>query len=313
MNKIHKILLLLATIVFLQSCEEPILKDKQVERTVKIAVVLSDDSYDRWERIMNLVQNNIREATDIYPVFEFYNEDSHDMMNLAYDLAKDESISCVIGCESEENTEILAYQMSRLKKPKPMFTFNTSQEVIRKYSRMGFMWGFSESDITQSEVLLAQIAADLSNREVALIASNTSYGQTFVDWFAFQATELGLTPLKICTYDKTSEIAPIMKELSSFNCPIVCVPNSHVEAAEMIKNTHNGYFSHKAFNDKTLEILRKSDTKNEFLMHGITMVPNPSSGFQDVYEARFNQTPIFGEAQLYDAIMVTCLLNSTQR
>ena len=267
MNKIHKILLLLATIVFLQSCEEPILKDKQVERTVKIAVVLSDDSYDRWERIMNLVQNNIREATDIYPVFEFYNEDSHDMMNLAYDLAKDESISCVIGCESEENTEILAYQMSRLKKPKPMFTFNTSQEVIRKYSRMGFMWGFSESDITQSEVLLAQIAADLSNREVALIASNTSYGQTFVDWFAFQATELGLTPLKICTYDKTSEIAPIMKELSSFNCPIVCVPNSHVEAAEMIKNTHNGYFSHKAFNDKTLEILRKSDTKNEFLMH----------------------------------------------
>ena len=116
-----------------------------------------------------------------------------DSQVLDYNLANDESIASVIGCENETNTEILAYQMSRLKHLKPMFTFNTSQEVIRKYARMGFMWGFSESDITQSEILLAQIATDLKNREVALIASNSSYGQTFVDWFAFQTTELGLT------------------------------------------------------------------------------------------------------------------------
>ena len=307
MKYIYKILSLIATIVLLQSCDEPDIREEQSEQTVKIAVVLCDDSYDRWKRIMDLAQKNIREATNINPVFEFYDEDGHDLMILAYELAKDESIACVIGCESEANTDILAYQMSRLKSPKPMFTFNTSQEVIRKYARSGFMWGLSESDITQSEILLTLIATDVVNREVALIASNSTYGQTFIDWFAFQASELGLTPLAIKTYDDITEIAPIMIELEELKCPIVCVPNSGYEAVEMMKYTKNGYFSHKAFSKKTIELLKKQEGGKDFVMHGVTMVSNPSSGFQDIYEARYGDAPIFGEAQLYDAIMVTSL------
>ena len=160
---------LLATIIFFYGCKDSTHEDKRSVRKVKIAVVLTDDSYDRWKRIMDMAQKNISEATDICPVFEFYDEDSHDMMTLAYELANDESIASVVGCENDANTEILAYQMSRLKKFKPMFTFNTSQEVIRKYSRMGFMWGFSESDITQCEILLTQIATEVAHKEVALI------------------------------------------------------------------------------------------------------------------------------------------------
>lgn len=307
MNKIYRTWLLMAAVFFLNSCDDPNMEEERVMRMVKIAVVLPGEFHDRWERIMNMAEKNISEATDIQPVFEFYDENSLDIMRLAYTLANDESIVSVIGCESEENTEALAYQMSRLKKPKPMFTYNTSQELIRKYARIGFMWGFSESDITQSEVLLAQIAADHTIREVALLASNSPYGQTFVDWFAFQTAELGLTPLKVCTYNEVSEIAPILKDMSTLYCPIVCVPNSPEEAAEMIKHTDYGFFSHKAFSEKTLDLLKKSGIVNEYIMHGITMVPNPSSGFLDIYEARFGQTPIFGEAPLYDAIMVTCL------
>ena len=307
MKHINKILFLIATIVLLQSCDEPKVKEERPERQVKIAVVLTEDSRDRWDRIINLAQNNIRQATDVYPVIEFYDEESHDMMNLAYDLARDESVACVIGCESEANTEILAYQMSRLKKSKPMFTFNTSQEVIRKYARMGFMWGFSESDITQSEVILSQIATDVNNREVALIASDSAYGQTFIDWFAFQASELGLTPLAVRTFNKISEIGSVMNDLLELDCPIVCVPNSYFEAAEMMKYTDDGYFSHKAFNPKILELMKHSQSDIDYMMYGVTMVSNPSSGFQDVYEARYGQVPIFGEAQLYDAIMVASL------
>lgn len=155
MDRIYRIWILIVAVVFLYSCDDPHMEEKRVVRTVKIAVVLPEDSHDRWERIMNLAQRNISEATDMNPVFEFYDENSQDIMTLAYNLANDESIASVIGCEGDANTEILAYQMSRLQHPKPMFTFNTSQEIIRKYARMGFMWGFSESDITQSEVLLA--------------------------------------------------------------------------------------------------------------------------------------------------------------
>ena len=307
MKHICNILFLIATILLLQSCDEPKVKEENTERQVKIAVVLSVDSRDRWDRIMDLAKSNIRKVTDINPVFEFYDEESYDMMNLAYDLARDESVACVIGCESEDNTEKLAYQMSRLKNPKPMFTFNTSQEVIRKYARMGFMWGFSESDITQSEVILSQIATDVNNREIALIASDSDYGQTFIDWFAFQASELGLTPLAIRTFDNILEIGDAMKDLSKLGCPIVCVPNSSFEAVEMMKYTDKGYFSHKAFSDRTIDLVKIYGIDKDYIMKGVTMVSNPSSGFQDVYEARYGQIPIFGEAQLYDAIMVASL------
>ena len=307
MSRIYKILFLLATIIFFYGCKDSTHEDKRGVRKVKIAVVLTDDSYDRWKRIMDMAQKNISEATDICPVFEFYDEDSHDMMTLAYELANDESIASVVGCENDANTEILAYQMSRLKKFKPMFTFNTSQEVIRKYSRMGFMWGFSESDITQCEILLTQIATEVAHKEVALIANKSSYGQTFIDWFAFQASELGLVPVKIATYDNIEEIAPIIEELSSLYCPIVCIPNSHTETIEMLKHTKYGYFSHKAFSKKTLETLKKSGSGDDYTMQGVTLVPDPSSGFYNIYEARYGQAPIMGEAQLYDAIMVTCL------
>ena len=321
MIKASHIFLSVVIVLLMLGCSKSTHEEEVVDRTVKIAVVLSQDSYDRWLRIMKFAQTNISASTDIYPVFEFYDEDSHDVMLLAYDLARDESVHCVIGCENDENTEMLAFQMSRLNKKKPMFTFSTSQEVIRKYSRMGFMWGLSESDITQCEVLLALIAQDISNTDVALLASSSSQGQTFVDWFAFQATELGLTPRDIYRYDNIDEIAPILKELSLLQCPIVCVPKTHAEAAEMIMNTKLGYFSHVAFSDKTLKVLEslageekhenvnenEHDHSKEPEMRGVTMVANPNTGFQNVYTAKYEETPIFGEPQLYDAIMVTCL------
>ncbi|MBO5703332.1 MAG: hypothetical protein J6R91_01985 [Bacteroidaceae bacterium] len=307
MNRIYKILFLIAVLTTMLGCDDPDMVSEQVVRKVRIAVVLPEKDHNRWQRIMDMAKKNISEATDICPVFEFYDEDSHNMMTLAYQLANDTSIASVIGCEGEANTEALAYQMSRLKKAKPMFTYNTSQEIIRKYARMGFMWGFSESDITQSEIILSQIAAKIGSREVALVASNSSYGQTFVDWFAFQTTELGLTPVGIYTYNDISEIAPIMEKFSTPLYSVVCVPNSPVEAVEMLKHTYYGYFSHKAFSTQTLELLKQTGPDNFYTMYGVTMVPDPSSGFQDIYEVRFGQKPIFGEAQLYDAIMVTCL------
>ena len=127
MNKIYRTWLLMAAVFFLNSCDDPNMEEERVMRMVKIAVVLPGEYHDRWERIMNMAEKNISEATDIQPVFEFYDENSLDIMRLAYTLANDESVVSVIGCESEENTEALAYQMSRLKKPKPMFTYNTSQ------------------------------------------------------------------------------------------------------------------------------------------------------------------------------------------
>ena len=133
MKQILHILLLSLALSIITGCTASSIKEETpVFKEVKIAVVLPADKRERWNRIMDMARKNISEATDMLPVFEFYDENSHDIMTLAYDLARDESIISVIGCEDDENTETLAYQMSRLKTLKPMFTFNTSQEVVRK-------------------------------------------------------------------------------------------------------------------------------------------------------------------------------------
>lgn len=313
MKQIYAILLSFLALSCILGCtDKPLEENSPILKEVRIAVILPAEKRDRWDRIIDMARSNISEATGILPVIEFYDENSHDLMTLAYGLARDESIVSVIGCEGDSNTETLAYQMSRLKNKKPMFTFNTSQEVIRKYSRQGFMWGLSESDITQSEVILAQIGQSVEFKEVALLACSSSYGQTFVDWFAFQAHELGLDPVRICQYSSINEIAGYIDELSELMCPIVCVPDNAEEAAEMARHPRlfMPYFTHKAFSDKTIEILKKSGSDESIFLQGITLAPDPSSGFQDIYEAKYGQIPAFGEAQLYDAIMVTCLAHA---
>ena len=42
---------------------------------------------------------------------------------------------------------------------------------------------------------------------VVLWACDNDYGQTFVDWFAFQAAEMGLNPVGIATYKDKTEIS----------------------------------------------------------------------------------------------------------
>lgn len=285
-----------------------------IKKEVNIAVILSEQSIDRWTRIFDWVSENISNSSNYIPNIIFYDENSCDLMLLAYELANDESIDCVIGCENEENTDILAYQMSRLKVHKPMFTFNTAQSIIRKYSEMNFMWGFCESDITQSEILVAKIATYSNFKDVILIANNTSYGQAFIDWFAFQAYEYELNPKEIIIYNNIDELKLKLKDLSDRlvneqMCEFVCVPNSVEETLEMIKYLPFGFanYSHKAFSDKLLPLIKQELPDKNIYMSGITLVPNPSSGFQNIYQVKYNEFPIFGEAQLYDAIMVACM------
>lgn len=303
------ILSLIAGIFSVGCSKSPMHEDDGKVEEVKIAVVLTEGSIERWERIMNMAEKNISNATNMRPVFKFYEENSHDMMLLAYDLARDESIISVIGCEGEANTDILAYQMSRLKRKKPMFTFNTSQEVIRKYSTMGFMWGLCESDITQSEVILADIASRAPGSNISLVACNGSYGQTFVDWFAFHAHELGLVPKLIERYDDISEIKECFKRTSEVGGAVLGVPNSAEEALEMIKYSplFYSYFSHKAFTKKVSDKLGQNTDNFLTSMEGVTLVADPASGFQTIYKTLFDTEPIFGEAQFYDSIMITCL------
>lgn len=310
MTRIVVIFIVVVSCFFTSACSKSSFNDSGVKKKeVRIAVVLNEKNRERWDRIMSMAQKNISEATDIRPVFDFYDEESHDIMRLAYDLAHNDSIVSVIGCEDDKLTEDLAYQMSRLQRHKPMFTFNTSEGVIRKFATLGFMWGLSESDITQSEVILSQIASRNPKSKVNIVAGKTPYASTFVDWFAFQAHELNLVPDKICVYENIDQMREYLDGFEDYtNNSVICVPSTHEEAVEMaLYAPYGSYYTHKAFSPKVIETLREKSPDTNICMYGATLVADPSTGFQDIYNARYDEAPIFGEPQLYDAIMITCL------
>lgn len=327
LNKISICISLLGAIV-LFGCDAnngPYIPDPDAKKEVRIAVVLDKKNHEYWKKVLDWAKVNISAASDYVPVYEFYDENDPDLSTIAYELAHNDSIVSVIGCEKEGPTDILAHQLGRLKRDlptdtlKPMFTFNSSDKVLRKYGTIGSIWGLVESDITQSEIILSYLATYYEfigdfGSSVALLASNGSYGQSFIDWFAFQSRELGLKPQTVLTYDTIDEIPQVLDKLEENHYTnIVAAPNSEEEAVEIAKYSNPSwvYFTSRGITkgvyDKALANISDPEQKKEFRMGGIQIIANPESGFNTLYETKYGSKPKQGEAHLYDAVMITCL------
>lgn len=330
MRSLTNKLLLFAAFIFsliLFGCENSIIEnpDTPKKKEVRIAVVLEKKDHDYWKRVLNWAKDNISSSSDYIPVYEFYDEDDPNLSTIAYGLANNDSIVSVIGCKKEIPTEILAHQISRLKKDlpndtlKPMFTFNTSDMVLRKYSTVGSIWGLAESDVTQSEVILSYLATYYQymgylNSSVSLLSNTQSYGQSFIDWFAFQSRELGLDVHKIIKYDSKEQIPGLLAELAADSCTnVVAIPNSEEEAVIMSQYPHKGwiYYPNRAMTinvyNKAVDKITSPQEKEDFMLEGIQLVANPESGFNALYESKYDSKPVSGEAQLYDAVMISSL------
>lgn len=202
MKKISKWCVLFIGLLLLNACsddkEHDVLQETEREK-VKLAVILPQDPDGTdWNCVLEWVKLNIRQANGrIEPEYEFYDENTIDLETVAGELASRKDLAAVIGCYHSANTKIVASQCARTYKP--MFTFSTSEELQRAFGQRGFLWCLAESDITQSELLLAK-AERYQAKRVSLLASHDIYGQTFQDWFAFQAVELGLEPVDVAGY-----------------------------------------------------------------------------------------------------------------
>lgn len=274
---------------------------------VKLAVILPKGSGGTdWTRLLDWVAGNIRQANDsIEPVYEFYDENAVDIEKVATDLAGRKDIFAVIGCYHSANTQIVAGRCARTYKP--MFTFSASEELQRAYGQRGFLWCLAESDITQSELLLAK-AERYGAKTVSLLASDDIYGQTFEDWFAFQAVELGMEPADVLVYEP-EELADKFRTVAKegVDC-LICAPSSVEEAARIVDlhktSEFKGrlLFSDVAYSSALFGMLGTRSNGIE----GIAGVSDPSTGFDIAYEVRFGHSPELGESSVYDAVMVAC-------
>lgn len=310
MKRINKWYLAFICMLFLNACSDDkgdSMSPETEREKVKLAVILPQDQNGTdWNRVLNWVKQNIQQSNRrIEPEYEFYDENTVDLETVAKELANREDIAAVIGCFHSANTKIVASKCAR--SYKPMFTFSTSEELQRAFGQRGFLWCLAESDITQSELLLAK-AERYQMKRVSLLASNDIYGKTFQDWFAFQAVELGLKPVGVASFlpedlpDKFRSVA-----IEGVDC-LICAPSTVKEACRIVElYRESGFKGRLLFSDiaYSSELIKTLGGKSNGI-EGIADVSDPTTGFDVSYQAKFGEKPLLGESAVYDAVMVAC-------
>ena len=302
------------------SCRESaVTEDAAGQQEVRIAVVLPQkDRQAIWENTLKWAAENIRKADiGVKVVYEWYDEDKANLTQLGQTLSERADISSIIGCNVSANTQQLAFALARKKQGvKPLFTFSTSQELPRIFGHRGFLWGLCETDISQSEILLSSLSQESQEiKKVALLASEGIYGQTFVDWFAFQAVELDMQPVCVLTYKDAAQLPSLLEEITQSGADaLVCVPAAVDDVSPVFNyimdwNNTCPYedaitlkFSDKAYHKA---ILNADAPKGE--LSGVAPSSDPGSGFSVSYETLFGRVPYNGEAEVYDAVLITAL------
>lgn len=288
--------------------------DKQwTEKTVAVVLPMEKGLAVHWERTLGMFATNFERAfknheTGIRLKFEYYDEANADMQELARSLAFNDEVYAVIGGLYSSNAAILAAELTLV--GKTFFTLATTEQLVRAYALTGYLWAMTETDITQCEVLLSKVI-NYGGKSVALLAKdNDNYGQTFIDWFAFQARELGLKNMGSYAYTPDNIADVSCQAMQSGAEYVICIPSEIEEMGPMLEahktQSLNGQsvprmlFSDTAYGADVLKIHGDAAEGIE----GVAFGADPESGFDVSYRTFFNATPTLGESQLHDAAML---------
>lgn len=304
--------LLLASLMLFAGCskEWPTHCDETDLQECRVAVVLplSDGQEADWKQCLGFCTTYLTQAfcntgLGVKLIFEWYDEQSPDLSAIAGQLASRGDIKAVIGGLHSDNAMVLADALSE--KDKPFFTLATTDQLVRGYSSWGNLWAMTETDITQCEVMLSKVIQYGAKSVALLVGGDSAYGQTFTDWFPFQAQELGVKNAGVFSYSGDVE-SQTRAALSSDADYILCAPND-VDELEKILKTYNAtehtarlLMSEAAYSGDAIENLGELAEGIE----GVCYSADPSSGFEVAYSAIVGRVPVLGEAQVYDAAML---------
>ena len=165
---------------------------------------------------------------------EWYDEDKENLEQLAYDLRLRPEVMAVIGPLFSEHVNTVANVLKSTKKTL-IAPCATSAELVRNFSDKGFFWSLVETDVTQCELLLSR-AKSMGAKSVSLLACEDSYGQTFIDWFGFQATELGLEMKGLYSYQNDDDVDDAIRlAFTEEKEMLICVPANVNDAAKILR------------------------------------------------------------------------------
>ncbi len=304
--------LLLASLVFLAGCskEWPTHCQEADLKECRVAVVLplSDGQEDSWKQCLGfcttyLTQAFCKTGLGVKLVFEWYDEQSDNLPDIAAELASRGDVKAVIGGLHSDNAIVLAQALSV--KDKPFFTLATTDQLVRGYSSWGNLWAMTETDITQCEVMLSKVIQYGAKQVALLVSGESAYGQTFIDWFPFQAQELGVNNAGVFAYSGNVE-EQTRAALSSDADYILCTPDNVNELGKILQiynaTEHKAklLMSEAAYSGDAIANLGELAEGIE----GVCYSADPSTGFEVAYSAVVGRVPVLGEAQVYDAAML---------
>lgn len=248
---------------------------------------------------------------------------------LAKSLASQDDLLAVIGPMYSSHVQTFADYCFETKKTL-IAPCASSESVIRAYAmneaakdkKSPFLWTLTESDVSQIEALLAKVKV-YGGHSVSLLASADIYGKTFFDWVGFLATELELELKKNVIYETdivkkeyesgtqplslSAAASEVLKSEADF---VLCAFSSYKDAEEVLKlRTQAGdsaprlLFTDTSFSEELLSFKDEDGCLAEGI-EGTAPYADPESAFSVDYVARFGETPVLGEAQFYDSLLL---------
>ncbi len=244
---------------------------------------------------------------------EWYDEDGVDLDSLSSALALREDLLLVVGPLRNGNVDVMARACKSTRKPM-IVPGASSENIIRRYAvtksgdkaEKPFLWSLCETDVSQSEVLLAK-AWESGAKSIALLTPDDEYGQTFYEWVPFLATELGLELSAENIYQYTDDLADRAADAlkSGVDC-LICAANSAKDAQTVLEER-------RRLSDRTPRILFSNGALSTYLLQmgelaegaeGVAQYADPTTGFQIAYEEKYGYSPAGAEAQVYDALLL---------
>lgn len=302
--------------------EEPEGISNPIATRHRIVVICPAEMADNWEKTAEWALANIGNAQrgrqkQIAIDIEWIDEGAPDLAQKAYSISKSGEYELIIGPYSSSKAHSVALQVEgRIPMLLPCVT---STEMQRIYGGHNGIWFFTQSDITQSEILLTQAKLD-ENSHVALITTGDEYGQSFSDWFSYQAIELCLTVDEMFVCRSNDDIVNAVHTLNGqkqwYEKSVILAPSE----ASMLETFDNEIGKLKAelpsgsylrFPEVLCADIVNTPANvgklRNMVYEGISPGADPRSGWLPAYVSKFKSEPAASEAQLYDALLLASL------
>ena len=297
------------------------------EVVLNVDVIAPPAIQEQWTESIGLAQKAIALAQNRVdnPVIlnlRYHNEDTEDLDVLGYALTHPEAgadtCHAVVGPYYSYNAQHILRYARENRLPVLMPTC-ASVELQRIYSKETFAWFFTESDITQCEIMIGAARA-VGATDVAMIYSDDTYGQSFKDWFAFYATEqeIHMAAEVPQAYAQGTNIRPFLEAASESAqgdkvFVIVALSNAglYEEVCRELMDFPHLYpiCADDCYESRIIESWRDSHT---FYL-GVTPVGSMNHGYPQSYQEIYGRLPYRGEAQIYDALCLLALGKTHQQ